>query len=260
MRRLLMVRRLTTRLDAFRNSWPTTEQGSNGEMLYFSGLPPPHFDSPRPAATSTSPPGRLSPRVRSPQHGGPASTADPITLLSSPFGLSSGLRASISAAEQIHADVIRPFMQDGQSDMHRAPQSTRTEALTSPSITFVGAQQAPLPDLSHVSAVPLGLDSESSNAAGKTQVHITVGSAKNLCLFNTQLQKQKLQIIFEVANQGQGQKTLCLGEAVDFGHEISAEPEQLNFGQIFRFDLAAHQHKVTYAEAEAIDLRRWAAD
>lgn len=252
-----MVRRLTTRLDAFRNSWPTTEQGSNGEMLYFSGLPPPHFGSPRLAATS---PGRLSPRVRSPQHGGPASTADPITLLSSPFGLSSGLRASISAAEQIHADVMRPLMQYGQSDMHRAPQSTRTEALTSPSTMFVGAQQAPLPDLSHVSAVPLGLDSESSNAAGKTQVHITVGSAKNLCLFSTQLQKRKLQIIFEVANQGQAHKTIYLGEAVDFGHEISAESKQLNFEQIFRFELAANEHKVMYSEAESINLRRWAAD
>ena len=110
------------------NSWPTTEQGANG-IVYFSGLPPPQPTRPQPTAVHLQTPPRKSadrpsPRVRSLREhsdgsvspskrtGAHMRAADPLSLVSSPLGLSHRLRASISAAEQVHADLMQPLKQE----------------------------------------------------------------------------------------------------------------------------------------------------
>lgn len=181
--------------DRLQISWPTTEHGINGETLYFSGLPPPQFASPRPAAKSMSP---RSPRVKTPNENGdgptspqlragPASASDPLMFLSSPFGLSSSLRSSISAAEQVHASLLRPLKQDAQVQ-HDAQwtQPTHAEALPTPSTAIAEAQRGPRFDLSHGPALSRDLDGK-LDTAGHTLVAITVGTVKNLDLFNAEV-------------------------------------------------------------------------
>jgi hypothetical protein len=259
-----------------KNSWPTTEQGPSG-TVYFSGLPPSHPTRPRPAADHLQTPprtsaDRLSPRLGSlrEQSDGSmspckragdhvsVSASDPLALGSSPLGLSHRLRASISAAQQVHAGLMRPLRQEEEvqsADHNLGKNSANGRATRAESMRAGVGLQAPaisgsLPTESdpaianpvHSNAVPASdADEWHSTEPQSTQsrVTVTVGAAK---LPSPLLQAWmtegscKMRVMINVCSEE--------SETNHTGAAITVESCQPYFGHTFPLHLSAQMHKV----------------